>query len=551
MTDSPISSKKSRSRQTPTAAILSLEQYRNALAAGNSQRAAAVIADVPRTTLQHRAKPRELPFHQNVSDFLQTPEGAEFLNFIILSVAMGFVVCSGVGLPAFIRWLKECKLDSFVASSYGTWRTIVSKMESTAQVIAEEENKKHAKNVSGKEVTIGLDETWLKKMCLVCAEMPSGFILFESYQEKRDRDTWKKVWDEEVAPYSLKPIQVVADAGTGIRGFIEGTLRTYRSPDLFHIEHDLCKALARFLATKEQSAKENITERQEIYQNLKQRELEYLEGHNQKKAREAKRDQAQIRGFIAAAHRHLQSLRRERDRFRNLLARLSKTYQPITQEGQRKSASILENELRDIFSAIYRLAKRVDLPINLRHFIEKAERQIAPMVDTLKAFSLRAEQMVSRWTSDHVTEYSIHSYLIPAMLLKRQAKLLSGQERIEAENQSVKLGTLFLDKVKSSTDVVEAEKLAAAIAASWQRSSSAIEGRNGILSQRHHGLRGISENKLRTLTALHNYFSKRNDGTTAAERFFCASHVNIFRETISRCGQIPLAYRRAKSMVAA
>ena len=54
----------------------------------------------------------------------------------------------------------------------------------------------------------------------------------------------------------------------------------------------------------------------------------------------------------------------------------------------------------------------------------------------------------------------------------------------------------------------------------FQRSSSCVEGRNGQLSLRHHSFHRLSDRKLSALTSVHNFFIKRKDGTTAAERFF-------------------------------
>jgi hypothetical protein len=55
----------------------------------------------------------------------------------------------------------------------------------------------------------------------------------------------------------------------------------------------------------------------------------------------------------------------------------------------------------------------------------------------------------------------------------------------------------------------------------FQRSSANVEGRNGYLSLRNHQLRGLDRPRKRAwLTAMHNFFLTRPDGTTAAERFF-------------------------------
>jgi hypothetical protein len=54
----------------------------------------------------------------------------------------------------------------------------------------------------------------------------------------------------------------------------------------------------------------------------------------------------------------------------------------------------------------------------------------------------------------------------------------------------------------------------------YVRASSCVEGRNGPLSLRHHSLPTLGETKLAALTGMHNFWSQREDGTTAAERFF-------------------------------
>jgi hypothetical protein len=68
----------------------------------------------------------------------------------------------------------------------------------------------------------------------------------------------------------------------------------------------------------------------------------------------------------------------------------------------------------------------------------------------------------------------------------------------------------------------------------FQRSSSCVEGRNGHLALYHHGLHRLPRRKLEALTVVHNYFSRRPDGTTAAERFFGAPHEDLFEHLLAR-----------------
>ncbi|EDN67082.1 hypothetical protein BGP_0441 [Beggiatoa sp. PS] len=78
------------------------------------------------------------------------------------------------------------------------------------------------------------------------------------------------------------------------------------------------------------------------------------------------------------------------------------------------------------------------------------------------------------------------------------------------------------------------------ISEKFQRASSAIEGRNGYLSQIHHNGRGITPNRLKALTVIHNYDTKRRDGTTAAERLFDAKIPDLFDWLIEQMGDLPL-----------
>ena len=42
------------------------------------------------------------------------------------------------------------------------------------------------------------------------------------------------------------------------------------------------------------------------------------------------------------------------------------------------------------------------------------------------------------------------------------------------------------------------------------------------------GIHRLGKNHLKALTIIHNYYIKRRDGTTAAERFFEARHKDLF-----------------------
>ncbi len=83
-------------------------------------------------------------------------------------------------------------------------------------------------------------------------------------------------------------------------------------------------------------------------------------------------------------------------------------------------------------------------------------------------------------------------------------------------------------KNMDQNEVALLESVAVECAQIFQRSSSCVEGRNGHLSLYHHSLHRLSERKLEALTAVHNFFTKRRDGTTPAERFFGKKPKDMF-----------------------
>ena len=81
----------------------------------------------------------------------------------------------------------------------------------------------------------------------------------------------------------------------------------------------------------------------------------------------------------------------------------------------------------------------------------------------------------------------------------------------------------------------------------FQRSSSAVEGRNGYLSQVHHNRRGLSSKRLQVSTVIHNFSLKRSDGTTAAERLFGQKFPDLFEYLVENIGELPQPRKSRKS----
>src|SRR4029450_5839479 len=98
-------------------------------------------------------------------------------------------------------------------------------------------------------------------------------------------------------------------------------------------------------------------------------------------------------------------------------------------------------------------------------------------------------------------------------------------------------------------------RLAPAVLAGWkawageharafQRASSAVEGRNGSLSQMQHNHRGLPTRRYPVWTVLHNFDCWAADGTTPASRFFRRSFPDLFESVLSHVAAFRIPTQR-------
>jgi hypothetical protein len=89
---------------------------------------------------------------------------------------------------------------------------------------------------------------------------------------------------------------------------------------------------------------------------------------------------------------------------------------------------------------------------------------------------------------------------------------------------------------------------AAEQAKALQRASSAVEGRTGSLSQRHHNQRGLPKRREKVWTVLHTFDGRASDGTTPASRFFRRGFPDLFETVLSHIEDLPRPRERQQTM---
>jgi hypothetical protein len=81
-----------------------------------------------------------------------------------------------------------------------------------------------------------------------------------------------------------------------------------------------------------------------------------------------------------------------------------------------------------------------------------------------------------------------------------------------------------------------------------QRTSSAVEGRNGSLSHMPHNHRGLPKQRDKVWTALHSFDGRAADGTTPASRFFRRTFPDLFETVFLSIDDLPRPRKRNQAM---
>jgi hypothetical protein len=117
-----------------------------------------------------------------------------------------------------------------------------------------------------KAITLAKDETFTGGLCLVAIEPKSNDILLEQAALGRDQDTWHALMAQALAGLNCQVIQSTSDEAPGLLAYVAHHLGAHHSPDLFHVQHELVKAVSGPMAAKQRAAAKAATEAQERFE---------------------------------------------------------------------------------------------------------------------------------------------------------------------------------------------------------------------------------------------------------------------------------------------
>jgi uncharacterized protein DUF6399 len=507
------------------------EQYRELRTQGVSERQAAKELKVPRTTLQAwRVWHDTLDICPHVADFFQSGPGMAFLHRLVVAFHMVCVEVGACGIRLVCLFLHLTGLNRFVAASYGAQQQINVQIEQAMVAYDQDETARLAKAMPKKDLTVTQDETFTGGLCLITIDPDSHFILVEQLAQARDQVSWNDAMAPALAKFNCRVIQSTSDEAPGLLAYVEHYLEAHHSPDLFHVQHELVKAVSGPMATKERAAYKAVIEAQEQLQRLQTHPISTGEVPDKRRPGRPSKEPVSLE----QAQQALESATEEHERLAEQRAKVQQSIRGIghdyhfvnLERGVRRNGQLIAADMQEHIEQIRTVAQQEGLSQSCLERIDKAERVVPKMQGTIEFVSRYVTEQVAQLELTPPTSFVMHAKLIPSYYLDRVAETRSVSDGAPLRDLAERLRTpLFAPGGALSTLSPRAQDYlqddAQRLAAVFQRSSSNVEGRNGYLSLRSHQLRGLDlPRKRQCFTAMHNFFLTRSDGTTAAERFF-------------------------------
>ena len=518
---------------------------------------------VPRTTLQswkYRQQAMLKDVDPEIVNFYESPAGLVHLHQILTAIMYCFHKASGCGLPTIQMFLESSNLCKFVASSTGSLQKISQSLDDHILAFRDEEEERLAKGMRRRNITVALDETFFPaSMILVMMEPISKYILTEKVSERRDKASWDKATSVALKKLNVNVIQATADEGSGLSSFVKNILGVHKAPDLFHVQQDISKAIGGYLARKVNTAEKNFKESsiqaQKAYDKVKEEVLKLptrdLSSYPKNLSRKIKKcieldNQKEMNDLELNRQREDQKIISEKRK------EIGKLYHPFDiSSGEGRTPEELEESLHALYRTIDEVAVRNDCSEKQKKKLSKSKNMIPSLKGTLAFFWTFVTVLVG--DLDFLTlkgNKVFYQCLLPLfywrMYLNR-CREKEQREEIQAVIKKLENELNVRDGPWNSFSKEQQEMLsdkAQECIEIFQRSSSCVEGRNGVLSLLHHGHKGLKGRRIEVLTVIHNFGIIRKSGSSYAEDFFEQKQKSLFGYLIERVNW-PLRPRRS------
>lgn len=508
--------------------LISLKRHKK------SEREVANLLEVPNSTMQSwriQEKSKEIP--DELREFFSTPVGADFLQRNIMAV-MKLMKCGPSGIRGMQEYLCNSGLDKFAASSEGALQKFWTRCEEYILGFGEHEEKRLALGMRHRKVTAALDEMFRgRRPCLVAIEVISNYILLEKFTEDRTADTWKNELEPRLNELNIELGQVVSDLCGAIRA-VTKDLGAEHISELFHAQYEISKATSAPLASQERSAEKALNEAEANIKRIKEKPRRLGKEDSKKQQSEKQFDLEKASNARDNLKIKLEQRTKRREEVKAAVREMGKIHHPINlKTGLLQTAEGIESRFNEQFKIIHDHAEVANLSEPSIARIEKAQRAFDAIVHYMKYFFIVYAAFINGLRFSVEQAKFFNEVIFPLAYLQMIWRRLP--KKVKEENRQLlqSLEARIRDARWPEELKQEIMKKGREMAEKFQRSSSCVEGRNGMLALNYHRFHRLNERTLKVLTIVHNFDVRRSDGTTAAERFFETKHEALFDSLVA------------------
>jgi Family of unknown function (DUF6399)/IclR helix-turn-helix domain len=455
------------------------------------------------------------------SEFWESEAGTKWLHrFVIASI---FIFCfqRGVGCESLSQYFQLLHLDNHVGVSVASLRKIRSQMETQVLKYQQSQQATLADSVRPIDVAASLDETFFDQVILVMLDLPSGFIFVEELADNYRYTTWQQQTQRVLKQFGLTVRYCVSDRA---KGLIKLALQDFHCPsvaDLFHALSDLSKGLGREIAQRLSRVNRRLNKLKDSP------ETETLKQHLQAES---------------------QSLQTAQVQYQDCVHQLTLAVHPFhLHQNTKQTSAQVEVQLSHHLTVLKTLKKTHHLA-DQKDCLTKVTGQIPDLSACIDLWW----EWVQHHLNDHPerpTQEWVQTIVLPLLYWEQQTQRTQNPTLKALYQQALQQAQITyknhpLTQSQSPEHLEKWHAWATWMVTKFQRASSAVEGRNGYLSQLHHNHRGLSARRLAVMTTLHNFYLKRPDGSTAAERLFGQSSPDLFESIVQQMPPLPQARRR-------
>jgi hypothetical protein len=519
-----------------------------------SQRQFSQQTGVPRTTLQHWLQQTQHPeLDPECVAFFESPAGYRFLRRLLLALHLVFHLGGPAGIRLLCRFLEHSQLDRFVAASFGSQQALAVHLQALLSAYADDEKQRLGAAMAAKKITVCPDENFHgQQACLVAVEPTSNFLLLEAYHPQRDGATWTAALQQTLQGLAVEVVQVTSDQAKGLLACARDGLEAQHTPDLFHGQRDLSRATSLALARQVRAAQKELDQARVHTAAQRQRQQDYQSGPRPPgRPPDFAADIGLAEAFEGHAVLALEQCQQRQEQARQAVRGVADDYHPFdASSGHPMTAAAVDKRLGQRLQAIEEVVAAARLGEGSKEAVAKARRWLVPLLASLAWFWDMVGELTSGLNLTVPARRAFREQLLPGLYWQREAR--RGRDA-EQQQQRRALSERLLAAAWSAEGVLgqlpeakrkELARVAAEAVELFVRSSSCVEGRNGRLSLYHHGQGPLSEDRLRALTAVHNYVVERADRTTAAERFFGAKPRPVFEHLLEGMPELPRPARK-------